>query len=124
MEIKINIKATNMELDQAVKQYAEEKVLKLKKYIPDTEDMEVIAQIELGKEVRDQHSGDVFIAELNIEISGEFHRAVAEKDDLYAAIDEMKDEADRILRKSKGKKNSLIKWGGAKIKNMLRRQSE
>lgn len=120
MEMKINFKATNMELTDAVKVYAEEKTNKLKKFLPQDPETEVKAQVELGKEVRDQQAGEIFLAELNLEVSGQFYRAVAEKDDLYAAIDEMKDEAARVLKKDKAKKNSLFRRGGAKMKNVLR----
>ena len=120
MDMKINFKATNMELTEAVKQYAEEKITKLTKYIPDQPDIEVKAQVELGKEVGDQRAGDIFLAELNMEVSGQFYRAAAEKDDLYAAIDQMRDEAARVLKKDKGRKNSLYRQGGSKIKNFLK----
>lgn len=119
MEIKINFKAVNMELTEAVKNYAEEKVYKLDKFIDQGEDVEPIAEIELGKSKANQQAGDIFFVEVNLEVSGEMYRAVAEKDDLYAAIDQMKDELAQQLKKTKDKKREQELKGEQKLKEIL-----
>ncbi len=46
--------------------------------------------------------------------------ASAEETDLYKAIDMVRDEILREVRADKSKKISLVRRGGAKIKDMLR----
>ncbi|HRH31886.1 MAG TPA: ribosome-associated translation inhibitor RaiA [bacterium] len=89
------IKGTNMELTEAIKQYVERKLESLvsicEKYSP----CDVVA--EVGKTSPHHQKGDVFYAELNMTIPGAVLRATSTKDDLYAAIDDVKDELKRQL---------------------------
>jgi putative sigma-54 modulation protein len=119
--MKINTKATNLELTPAIQDYAEKKVQSLEKFLqPDGEN--VLAAIEIGVTTHHHKSGDIFRAELNLSniATGEQFYAEAEKDDLYAAIDEMKDKAERECLTLKKKKLTLIKRGAARIKGILR----
>ncbi len=116
----INISARNIELTEAVNDYARKKVLMVEKYIDADKDAGIFAQVELGKEVRNQMSGDIFIAEINLDIAGEVLNAKTEKGDLYAAIDEMKDEITRLIRRNKNKRRDLFRKGALKMKEMVR----
>lgn len=119
--MKINIKATNLELTPAIQDYAEKKIQSLEKFFRSNSNT-VFAAIELGITSHHHKSGDIFRAELNLSdtATGEHHYAEAEKDDLYAAIDEMKDKAERECVSLKDKKLSLVKRGASRIKKMLR----
>ncbi len=119
-EINISIKGRNMKLTEAVEDYAIKKVKTLEKHISADEEAGIFAQVELGKEVRDQISGDVFVATIDLDIAGEVHHVEVEQGDLYAAIDEMKDEMTRVVRTSQEKKRDLFRRGSLKIKEMLR----
>ena len=119
-KININIKATNMALTESTKKYVTEKVNMLSKLIPTSGDVGVITNVEVGKITRGQLHGDIFRAEINLEISGKFYRSVTEKDDLYAAIDEMKDDMMMILRKDSTKRRYLLRRGAGKIKDIVR----
>jgi ribosome-associated translation inhibitor RaiA len=44
-----------------------------------------------------------------------------EKEDLYAAIDEVKDEIVREVTGGKKKRETLIRKGGAKIKSIIKK---
>lgn len=59
--------------------------------------------IEIGKTSEHHQKGDVFFAEVTMSIPGDTIRARVEKDDLYAAIDELKDDikAQLVDRKEK-----------------------
>ena len=119
MSMRAQIKATEMALTPAIKDYAEKKVLSLEKFFKGSG--EVLAQIEVGKTTRHHKSGNVFRAEISIRADGQNYYAVSEKDDLYAAIDEVKDEMAHEIVSSKSKKETLFRRGGAKIKAMLKR---
>lgn len=105
----INIQATNLELTDAIRSYAEEKVSEiLSRY-----HMEVIqADIEVAKTTQHHQKGEVFRAEVNVDIPGKLVRAEATHEDLYAAIDEMKNILDEELRKQKDKSISDRKRSG------------
>lgn len=118
--INISVKGRNIRLTEAVENYAQKKVKTLEKYINADEEAGIFAQVELGKEVRDQMSGDIFVASLDLDIAGKIHHVEVEQSDMYAAIDEMKDEMVRIVRSSQNKKRDLFRKGSLKIKEMLR----
>ncbi len=109
-----------MKLTESVEDYARKKVKSLEKLLGADEEAGIFAQVELGKEVRDQMSGDIFVANIDLDIAGEVHHVEVEQSDLYAAIDEMKDEMARVIRTSQEKKRDLFRRGSLKIKEMLR----
>lgn len=116
--LKKHVKATNMELTEAISDYIDTKVDALKKFID--EEVEALAKIEVGKTTNHHHKGDVFRAEINLTIKDKDYRAVVETSDLYAAIDDMKDEIVAEVSKAKRKHFHLLKKGHQKIKNFLK----
>lgn len=118
--MKTKITATNMDLTSAIESYVDEKIASIEKFaIPHAEE-ELFVEIEVGKTTNHHQSGDVFRAEANLRIRGKHFRAVSEKSDLYAAIDDVKDELSRSLNSYKGRERGLARKGAAMIKNMLR----
>lgn len=115
--MKTNIKVTNITLTPAISDYIEKKVDMLEKFF---EGEEVLARVEIGKTTKHHKSGDVFKAEVHLIFGGYDHYAVAERDDLYAAIDEVKDEIARGVTSKKKKTMSLIRRGGGQIKNIIK----
>ena len=106
-------------MTDAIRSYAEKRVDALNKFV-DAEDTSVSANMEVGKTTKHHHTGDIFKAELNVSIGGKQFRAVAEKEDLYAAIDEVKDEMARILSAHKGKQATLLRKGSVMLKNIFK----
>lgn len=117
--MKINIKATNIELSESLKDHLESKMEGLDKMV-DSETAEATAQVELGRTTNHHRSGDIYRAEINIMTEGKYLRAESEKEDLYGAIDEMRDEIFREVKRYKNKQRSRLRKGGQRIKNMMR----
>lgn len=113
-----NIKSTNMELTEAINGYINKRLEGVKKFTK--EDEELIAYIEVGKTTNHHKQGDVFKAEFNIEISGKKFYTVAEKEDLYTAIDEAKEEIVRQIINLKDRRQTLFKRGATSVKKMLK----
>ena len=113
-----NIKASNVELTAEIRNYLDRRLEGFQKFLPEGKDASV-ADIELSR-VTKHHTGDVFLAEINIRVGGRVFHAVSERHDLYEAIDHMRDEITRELGSYKEKRLSLIRRGGQKIKNLLR----
>lgn len=114
-----NIKGTGIELTDAIRDYAEKRVNALNKFV-DADDTSVLANVEVGKTTAHHQSGDIFRAEFNVSMGGKQFRAVAGKNDLYAAIDDAKDEMARILSAHKGKQASLLRKGSSILKNIFK----
>ena len=99
--MKINIKATGIDLTPTISDYVTKKVSSIEKYLEPNPD--VVAQVEVGKSTQHHQSGKVFRAEVHIIGGGLDLYAVSEKEDLYAAIDTVKDEITHALTHSKTK---------------------
>lgn len=118
--MQIKIKATNIELTSAISAYVEEKINSVEKFTVPHEQEEVLAEVEIGKTTRHHNAGDFFVAEVNMHVRGKNFRAVSEKEDLYAAIDDVRNELVRELNSDKGKERTLVRRGANMIKNLLR----
>jgi len=118
--MKHNIKTTNVSLTPALSEYLEKKLSHLDKFI-NPKDMEAtMCYVEIGKTTNHHKTGDVFLAEYNLSINGKVLRAEKEEFDLYSAIDLVNDEIENEIRSYKTKKISLIRRGGAKIKQIIK----
>lgn len=117
--LKKHIKTTNIELTPSIREYAEKKVDALLKFVKD--EVEALAEIEVGKTTHHHHKGDVFKAEINLSFNDKQFRAEVVSDDLYKAIDRMKDEILREVKNAKEKKEHLLKRGKQKVKAFLKR---
>ena len=95
-----------MELTDAIKLYVEERVQTLKKL---TSHFESIAELraELGKTSKHHAKGPYFFAEFHLDTPGTTLNAKAEGEDLYAVIDEVKDDLKRQLVSRKEKQKDL-----------------
>ncbi len=116
--IKINTKATNLEITPAIADYVEKKIQMLDKFFRGTD--EVLVSAEIGKTTRHHKSGDFFKAELHITSNGEEYYASAETEDLYASIDKVKDDIIRELTSKRKRALRLVRKGGALIKKFLK----
>ena len=114
-----NIKATNIELTDAIKDYVNKNLLGLDRFITDPKE-DLIIQVEVGKTTRLHKSGDYFRAEFNVDISGKKFYVSAKKDNLYGAIDEAKEALFRKIDYSKNKERTLLRRGAKSIKKMIR----
>ena len=116
----INIKTTNLELTDSIRDYLDKKMAQVEKFIkaPSTEP---IADIEIGKTTNAKNSAeDLFKAEINLQIGGSLYRYSAEEAEIYSAIDKMKDQIIREVRKEKEKKRDYFRRGALRMKEMIR----
>ena len=119
MSMKMNTKATNIVLSESVTDYLNKKIEDVKRLL-DLSDETLFMQVDLGRTTRHHHSGEIFRAEINIFSSRGQFRAVTERQDLFSAIDGVKEEIMTEIARRKGRRLSLLKRGGQKIKAMLR----
>ena len=116
------VQATNIELTDPLRQYVEKKLHNIARKYVSKDDESAQCDVELGKTSNHHQSGNVYRAEFNCHIAGKNLFAEAEQEDLYAAIDEAKDELGRQLKKFNNKRETMLKKGGRKLKQMIRRE--
>ena len=114
----LTIKTTGWEMTNEIETYLAEKIQSIEKLLVDPDADTVRCDVELGQ-AREEHANK-WRAEMSLFIGGESYRSVAVADGMEAALDEMKDEIQRQLRKGKRKQMSLVKRGGAMMKEWLR----
>ncbi len=118
--IHITIKATGTELTPAIREYVEEKIGSVEKLI-DASDTTARADVEVGQTTHHHQKGEVFRTEINFFSKEANVRIVKMAEDLYASIDEAKDELLEEFRDQKAKKVSVVRKGQRLFKRMLRR---
>jgi len=100
--MKINIKATKIELTDAIKSYVEEKINMLEKNLGSIKI--VNCDVEVGLTSSHHNKGDIFRTELNLQLPGELLRVEKTEKDLYKSIDKVKDHMTRSIAKYKEKR--------------------
>ena len=102
MQIKITGK--ELKVTEAINDYVERKMERIAKYFEDAE-ADVVIRVEKN----------VQIAEIKVSANGEVFRAVTEDKDLYASIDKDIDILEGQIRKSKTKKERMLKDSTLKV---------
>jgi len=100
--MKITIQATNMELTDAIRAHAEKKIMSVEKFF----DNIVQADIDVGMRSHRHQKGKIYYAEVNLHVPGTIVRVAKDAEDLYKAIDKVKDHLKVELEKLKGKLRS------------------
>ena len=103
--MKIKITGKELKITDAINDYVERKLDRIDKYFEDAE-----AEVTLRTEKNEQ------IAEIYVTANGEKYRAVTEDKDMYASIDKDIDILEGQIRKSKTKKEKMMR--DASIKTM------
>ena len=113
----IQYKATNTELDITLQGLIEHKLQTLEKYFVNADS--VLCEVEFEKETAHQ-SGRHFRVEVNLEVDGKLYRVEASELSFEEAVDEVRAELDKQLRRNSKKNDTLMRRGGRTIKKMLR----
>jgi len=96
--MKINIKTKNLELTDPLRVYVEEKIGALKRYLKRyEEDRNVIVDVEVSRPSKHHNKGDVYYAEINLDLREELLRVSVEDHDARLAISQAKDKMQRAI---------------------------
>jgi putative sigma-54 modulation protein len=109
----INIKATNVDLTPSIKQYVEEKIGNLEKFLGKIDQ----AHVELERD-KHHHAGNVMRAEVMLSVGGKKMRADASSEDMYASIDLVVPKLKEQVTKFKDKRQTLERRGGRTAKKI------
>jgi len=98
----IKIKATDIKLTDYLLKLVEQKIKKIEKLLPDIPDL--IIEVELSKTTRHHQKGDLFRAEVQVEVpGGKMLRAVSAKEDFRSALTDVREELEVQIKKHKDK---------------------
>ena len=101
--MKINTVGKEIEVTGAINDYVEKKLARIEKYFDESE-----AEVTLKVQKNEQ------TAEIHVTSKGEKYRAVTEDKDLYAAIDKDIDILEGQIRKTKTKKEKMMREASIK----------
>lgn len=99
--MQIRLKATNLELTDAIRDYFQNKIDMIEKYLGDI--AVINCDVEIEKSVGGQNKGEIFRAEVNLQVPHELLRVEKTEADLYKAIDKVKDHLELVIKKYKEK---------------------
>ncbi len=104
--MKITIKATGLELTPPIKEFIDDKIGSIQKFLQRFDDNnQVLAAVEIARPSTHHNKGDVYFAEININLPGTVLRAKAEDSDIRVAINKAKDILKREIDKYKDAKS-------------------
>lgn len=120
--MQINLQAKNMELTPAIRDYVLKRVTNLEKILSKIVDRggKVAVNFEVSKSTNHHKSGEIFHADCLIKIDGKEFYGSADKEDLYQAIDAIKDSLYSEINKNKDRTQTLFKRGATSIKKMMK----
>lgn len=113
----INIKATNTELTDEIREYVTSRLDRLEKF---AKGVPITGYVEIGKTTNHHNKGDVYKAEFDITLNKEKYFAKAETEDIYSAIEAAKEELVRKVTHTKDRKQTLYKRGAKSVKKMIK----
>ena len=109
-----------MEITDAIRNYAQEKMQPLERLVAHN-DTSAKLSIELSKTSNHHVNGQVFQAEALLHIRGKEVALRTTQDDLYKAIDVLKDMLTRELAQHKDKERSLVRRGAHRVKSLFKK---
>ncbi len=120
--MKINIQAKNIEITGAIEEYIEKRVTNLGKILFQIEESGEEAQVlfNIAKTTNHHKAGEVFRADCSVNIKGKKFYSSVDKEDLYEAIDDVKENIYREIDKNKDRRQTLFKRGALSVKKMMK----
>lgn len=103
--MQIIISGKGVDLTDAIESYVTKKVNVLDKFFAGI----IRADVTVGEDTKRHQKGNMFFAEGKIEIPGEDVFVRKEGEDLYSAIDDLKDHLERALKRHKSRMRGNVK---------------
>jgi putative sigma-54 modulation protein len=116
--MQIQITGNTMEVTSAIREYAEKRLGALEKFLKDQG--HEIMHIEIGQTSKHHKQGFIYRAEVTLNYNNALLTAVSEKDDLYTAIDDVREEMERQIVGNKNRRETLFRRGARSVKKMMK----
>ena len=112
-----------MELTPAIHDYVIKRITNLGKLlskIEETSGEEVLVHFSVAKTTNHHKMGKIFQADCSVLIKGENFHSSTDEEDLYQAIDVVKENLFREISKQKDRRQALFKRGATSVKKMMK----
>lgn len=121
MNMDVRVKGTDFQITPDVRAYLDNRIASLQKFLAGDEDVARI-EVELGRDAgRPRHGANIWFAEIHVIIpGGERVYARNNSESINGAIDDVKEEVERQLRRERKIHIRLYRKGGALAKRLLR----
>ncbi len=106
-------------MTEAIRDYAEKRIMTVGKLFSGEGDS-VTVDVEVSQTTKHHKAGNIFRTEITLRHAGRRFRAVSTKEDLYASIDDAKDELEREIVANKERSRTLFRRGAHQVKNVLK----
>lgn len=118
----INLQAKNMILTPAIRDYVLKRITNLEKLLSGIEERQgkVMVNFEVSKSTNHHKRGEIFHADCLVKIDGKEFYSSADEEDLYQAIDAIKDSLYNEINKNKDRAQTLFHRGARSVKKMLK----
>ena len=100
--MQLQLKSTNFTVTEQVKSYVQEKIDPLEELLR-ARKVNFSGWIELARTSKHHQSGEIYRAEIQLRIPGESLRAEGKSENIFAAIQEAKERAEREIKQHKQK---------------------
>jgi ribosomal subunit interface protein len=109
-------------LTEAIKDYVSKRITNLEKLLSNIEAQKGEARVdfEVMKTTNHHKAGEIFHASCKINLDGENFYGQSDSEDLYSAIDQVKETLFNEINKNKDRKQTLFKRGATSVKKMLK----
>ena len=120
--MQIKLQGKGIELTEAIKDYILKRVTNLEKLISNIEEKkgEAFVSFEIRKTTNHHKAGEIFHADCSVNIDGKKFYGSSNHEDLYSAIDEVKEILFNDIQKNKDRAQTLFKRGAMSVKKMLK----
>jgi putative sigma-54 modulation protein len=118
----IILTGVHIEITDAIRRYTLDKMRTLEKLV-DRTDTSAKLNIEISKASNHHVNGQIFQAEAVLHLRGKETALRTTQDDLYKAIDILKDMLTRELSQYKDKERSIVRRGAHKVKALFKKLS-
>lgn len=120
----ITFQALQIKMTNAIEKYIRKRLDGFEKLLHvNSDNVDTLGcHVRIRREMAEHHKKgkDVYHVDATIEHNGQSYRADANRDDLYTAIDEVKDDLSRLITKDLSIKRVAERQSGAKVKRLLR----
>ncbi len=114
----ITLKGLHMPLTDAVKQYSNEKLQSLEKFVHQN----AYVHLEVGKPSTHHKGGpDVFLAEITVDSNGQNYFVEITESEAYTAIDRAVNEMLEMIKQGRGKRHTMARKGRMMLKELMRK---
>jgi ribosomal subunit interface protein len=117
----IRIRATDYEMTPEVSNYLDQRIATIEKMLADRAEL-ARCEVEIGRDAgRPRHGKNIYFAEVQIHYPGQpLIRATNHSESINGAIDDVKEEIERQLRREKKLHIRMWRKSGATLKRLMR----